>query len=102
MEGEAQNAHEEVNGIAGEVTFGPAPITVFDDQTGVGGQDKIARLLFDELESALLQQGNQRDLAGGADLFAWKKGSKRGQSQTLIQSLRPGRVPGSSAGSWRR
>ena len=67
---EAQHAHEEVNGIAGQVPFWPAPIAVFDDQTGIGGQDKITRLAWEDLDSALLQQGNQRDLARRADLFA--------------------------------
>ena len=38
--------------VAGEVALGPAPVTVFDDQTGTGGQNEIARLVFDELDVA--------------------------------------------------
>jgi hypothetical protein len=60
----------EVNGIAGEVAFGPAPEAVFDDETGIDGQNKVARLAFDELESAFLQEWNQWGQACGADLFA--------------------------------
>jgi hypothetical protein len=60
----------EVDGVAGEVAFGPAPVTVFYDQAGIGGQNKIARLAFDELESALLEERNQWDQPGGADFFA--------------------------------
>ena len=70
VEGVAQHLDMEVNGVAGEVAFGPAPIAVFDDEAGIGGQNKIARLAGDELESVLLQQWNQRGQPGGADLFA--------------------------------
>ena len=70
MEGEAEDLDVEVNGVAGEVSFGPAPVTVFDEETGVGRQNKIARLAFDDLEAALLQERNQRGQSGGADLFA--------------------------------
>jgi hypothetical protein len=37
VEGEAQDLDVEVNGIAGELAFGPTPVTVFEDQTGIGG-----------------------------------------------------------------
>lgn len=59
VEGEAKDLDVEVNGVAGEVALGPAPVAVFDDETGIGGQDEVAGLAFDELESVLLQQGNQ-------------------------------------------
>ena len=49
-----------VNGIAGKIAFGPAPVAVFDDETRIGGQNKIARLTRDELETALLEQWRQR------------------------------------------
>ena len=32
-------------GVAGEIPFRPAPVAVFDDEAGIGGQDKIARLV---------------------------------------------------------
>jgi hypothetical protein len=70
VEGMAEDLDVEVNGIAGEIPFWPAPVTVFDDETGIGGQNKIARLAGDELESVLLQQRHQRREPGGADLFA--------------------------------
>ena len=37
VEGEAEHLDMEVDGIAGEVAFGPAPIAVFDDESGIGG-----------------------------------------------------------------
>src|SRR5438128_9316245 len=95
MEGEAQHTHEEVNSIAGQVAFGPAPIAVFDDQTGIGGQDKITRLAWDDLDSALLQQGNQQDLPGRADLLAGpaRRWIRRGRGCHSLSSneVEPGR-----------
>ena len=38
VEREAEDLDVEVNGVAGEVTFRPAPIAVFDDEAGIGGQ----------------------------------------------------------------
>ena len=37
VEGQAEHLNMEVNGIAGEVAFGPAPIAVFDDESGKDG-----------------------------------------------------------------
>ena len=70
VEGQAEHLDMEVNGVAGEVAFRPALVTVFDDEAGIGGQNKIARLARDELESVLLQQRQQRGQPGSADLFA--------------------------------
>ena len=70
MEGEAQNLDVEINGVTGEIAFGPAPVAVFDDETGIGGQDKISPLQFDDLKSAFLEQGKQRSQSRGADLLA--------------------------------
>ncbi|MBE0541267.1 MAG: hypothetical protein IH623_07775 [Verrucomicrobia bacterium] len=36
VEGQAQDLDVEVNGVAGEVAFGPAPITVLDDDVPKG------------------------------------------------------------------
>ena len=70
VEGQAEDLDVEVNGVASEVAFGPAPVGVFDDEAGIGGQNKIAGRLGNELESALLKQRHQRCQPGGADLFA--------------------------------
>ncbi len=43
----------------------------------MGGQGKVVRLAYDELESALLQEWDQRDQPGGADLFAQPPGSSK-------------------------
>ena len=37
VEGQAEDLDVEVNGVASEVAFRPAPVTVFDDETGIGG-----------------------------------------------------------------
>ena len=50
--------------------WGPAPVAVFEDQAGIGGQTKIVRLAYEELESALLEQWPQGGQPSGADLFA--------------------------------
>lgn len=81
MEAHPEDLHEEVNGVAGEVAFRPAPVAVFDDESGMGGHNKVARLVFDERESAPSEQRNERGHPGGADLFAgparpgWRAGS---------------------------
>lgn len=69
MEGVAQHAHEEVNGICQPGCLAASANNFYDEEVGEGGQLEIARLLFDELQSAFLQQGNPRYLAGRADFF---------------------------------
>jgi len=90
VEGHSQNLNKEVDGVASLVALRPAPVTFLDDQTGKGGQLEIARLHFDELEPALLQQGNQRDLAGRADLLAGPAGRwvRRGRGVTVFPPMR--------------
>jgi hypothetical protein len=70
VEGQSKHLDLEVDGVAGQIAFGPAPIAIFYDESGIGGQNKIARPAFDQLESALLQQRHQWDQPCGADLFA--------------------------------
>lgn len=92
VEAHSEHAHEEVDGVAGEVSFRPAPVAVLDEQSGMSGQFKVARLSFDELEAALLQQRNQRGQPGGADLFAGPAraggvgGVTRGVAHSLLSS----------------
>jgi len=69
VEAHPQDAHEEVDGVAGKVSFRPAPVAVFEDEAGVGGQFIVARFALDECQAAPLQEGNQRGQAGVADLF---------------------------------
>ena len=47
VEVHAQDVDKEVDGVAVEVSVRPAPVTFFDDQAGIGGQDKVARLFGD-------------------------------------------------------
>jgi len=70
VEGQAEDLDMEVNGVAGEVALRPAPVAVFDDEAGIRWQNIIAGFARDELESALLEQRNQRNDPGGADLLA--------------------------------
>lgn len=50
VEAQAEHAHEEVDGVAGQVALGPAPVAVFNEQSWIGGQR------------------NERGEPGGADL----------------------------------
>jgi hypothetical protein len=64
-----QHLDEEVDGVAGQVPFRPAPVGVFDEEAGKGGSLEVACLPFDELELAFLEQWNQGRLPGSTDLF---------------------------------
>ncbi len=70
VEGQAEELDTEVNGISSKVALRPTPIAVFDDKAGIGGQNEIARLLGDDLESAILKQRHEGYQSGGTDLFA--------------------------------
>jgi hypothetical protein len=50
VKGQTENLNMEVNGVAGEVAFRPAPVAVFDDETGIGWQNKIASFARDDLD----------------------------------------------------
>jgi hypothetical protein len=41
VEGQAEDLGTEVDGVPGQIALGPAPIGVFDDQTGIGGKLKL-------------------------------------------------------------
>lgn len=86
VEGQAEHLDVEVNGVAGEVAFGPAPVTVFDDETGIGGQNKIARLSRDELESAFFQDLNQWSQSRGTDLLPGPSGFIEWVGHSLFSS----------------
>ena len=86
VEGQAKDLDVEVNGVAGEVPLRPAPIAVFDDEAGISGQNKIARLLGDELKSAFFEQRHQRRQPGGADLLPAPSGSRREVGHSLFAS----------------
>lgn len=64
MEGDAEDLHEEVNGVAGHVALRPAPVAVFEDQAFVSSQLEVAVLIsLDEFQAAFLQERSQRHLA---------------------------------------
>jgi hypothetical protein len=81
MEGQTEDLDMEVNGVASQISLRPAPVTVLDEEPGVGGQNKIARLAFDELESAFLEQRGQIGDASSADLLA--RPTRRWRTATL-------------------
>ena len=60
MEGQAQDLDKEVNGVAGQIAFGPAPVAVFDDEAGIGGQNKIACPAMAELHPVFFEQGYEQ------------------------------------------
>ncbi len=70
VEGPAEHLDKEVDGVAGEVALGPAPVGVLDDETGEGWQLEVADVTFDERELSVLEQRNQGRLPGRPDLFA--------------------------------
>ena len=51
VEREALDFDEEVDGVAGQLALGPAPIAVFDKEAAVGGDGKISGLALDEGET---------------------------------------------------
>lgn len=59
VERQAEDVDEEIDGVAIKVALGPAPIGFFDDEARESGQLEVARLLFDQLESAFLEQRDQ-------------------------------------------
>ena len=77
VEGQAEDLDVEVNGIAGQIAFGPAPVAVFDDESGIGGQNIVACVPSNEFKFALLEQRHQWREPGGADLFARPKWALR-------------------------
>ena len=38
VEGKAEDLDEKINGVPGQIALGPAPVGVFYDETGIGGQ----------------------------------------------------------------
>jgi hypothetical protein len=50
LEGQTKNLDVEVDGIAGEIAIRPAPVAVFDNETGISSQNKNAGLARDELD----------------------------------------------------
>ena len=60
MEGKAEHLDMEVDGVAGQIAFRPAPVAVFHDEAGIDWQRKIARLADDELDTMfLIRNGGQ-------------------------------------------
>ncbi len=69
VKGETQDLDKEVDGVAGEVSLGPAPVAFLDDETGIDGKFEVPRLPCDELEFAFFQERHQWSDARGADLL---------------------------------
>jgi len=70
VEGQTEDLDKEVNGVAGQVALGPAPVAVFDEQARISGYFKVVCGALDELEPSFLEQGRQRGHSGGTDLVA--------------------------------
>ena len=70
MKAQAEDAGEQIDGIARHVVIGPAPVAVLEDETGAVGQFEVAGPAVDEEEAATTQDGFEGREAGVADLFA--------------------------------
>ncbi len=80
----------EVDGVAGEVAFGPSPVAILDDETGKGRQKVVAAPAFKQLKVSFLKQRQERSQSGGADLLASPacgRRSKRGVDHLPALSL---------------
>jgi hypothetical protein len=69
MEGEAEDFREEVDGVARLISFGPAPIGVFDEEALVCEHFEVLGGAFVEPKAPFLEQRSQGSHAGGADLL---------------------------------
>jgi hypothetical protein len=87
VEGQTEDLNAEVNGVAGEVALGPAPIAVLDDEARISGQNEIARILCDDLNPALLEQRREGCQPGGADLLARPADGNDVLGRTLAQPV---------------
>ena len=56
VEAQAEDLDEEVDGVAGLVALGPAPVRVFDNESWVGRQPVIAGAGVVEFDAAALEQ----------------------------------------------
>lgn len=70
VEGQPEDLHEEVDGVAGSVAFGPTPVAVFHDETGEGGYRKVVGRQLDQRETAFCDERSQRCFPRVADLLA--------------------------------
>ena len=65
MEGAAEHLDEEVDGVAALVGVEPAPVVVFDDQSGEVGQVEVAVWARLQAQALAGEQGRQFGAAGG-------------------------------------
>lgn len=56
LEGEAEDVHKEVDGVARLLAFGSGPIIVFEQVAWMSRQFKVAGGTFEELGSAFMEQ----------------------------------------------
>ena len=61
MEAHPQDLDAEVDGVAGQMAFGPAPVAVFEEEARMGGQFKVVGVAFAQGQTTLLQQGDERN-----------------------------------------
>ena len=68
MEGAAEHLDEGGDGVAPFVGAEPAPVVVFDDQSGEVGQVEVAVWARLQAQALAGEQGRQFGAAGGLDL----------------------------------
>ena len=59
MEAHPEDLDKEVDGIAGDVAFGPAPIRLFDQKVRDSGQFEVTRRSLNNLQALFLEQRQQ-------------------------------------------
>ena len=74
VEREAKDLDEEVDGIAGKLPLGPAPVGLFDEETRMVDQLVVAPLTLEQGEAPSVEEGEDRCHPGGTDLIARPSG----------------------------
>jgi hypothetical protein len=74
VKGQAENVNVEVNGVAGQIALGSAPVAVFGDVAGIDGQNTIAASLAMNSSPRCWSNGGSGE-RGGADLFTRPPGA---------------------------
>lgn len=69
VEGKTDDLNEKVDGVAGFIALGPAPIGVFDEEAVVVEHFEVLSGPLNEPQATFLKQRGQGDDAGGADLL---------------------------------
>ena len=90
VERQAEDLDVEVNGVAGEVAFRLTPVAVFDDETGIGAQKKIAHLVYTKTAANAFEGVTSHELSSLTSQEAkdWVKGISESYSAMTTATRR--------------